>query len=135
MFMIGAGGKRYAVREELTTGGPSISVRDSDGTAREPDQMLDDYIGETNSWALVLWERSAVRLPERVSIDAVGIENTEDLVDDLMPNVRPVGKNHDARFSSGLEQGERYDVGILAGVIQDHVVTDSHNVPTQAEAR
>ena len=75
--------------------------------------MLDDDIGETNSWALVLWERSAVRLPERVSIDAVGIENTEDLVDDLMPNVRPVGKNHDARFSSGLEQGERYVLAII----------------------
>jgi len=31
-------------------------------------------------------------------------------------------------FRSGWT-GQRYDVGILAGVIQDHVVTDSHNVP------
>lgn len=63
--------------------------------------MLGDYKARQLVGLGSVWERTAVRLPERVSIDAVGIENTEDLVDDLMPDVRSVSKNHDALFLFG----------------------------------
>jgi len=58
----------------------------------------------------------------RVQIDRVRIEDGDNSLDEAVIYVRSAGEDDDSDFAIRKKQGERFDVGIGAAVIEDHFV-------------